>query len=151
MEWSRHRQLTTVALETVNRAPPPDAALMIALGDLLRALSHSTTYTLTSHGVTVGFLDNQLSELRKLRESIATRRPRGVRTALDISQERLAADAGIDRAYVSEIEREQGNATLDLLDRLADALGVSVVEFFLEADGDPPAPLRKGRRARRSS
>jgi transcriptional regulator with XRE-family HTH domain len=49
-----------------------------------------------------------------------------------ISQERLAADAEVDRAYVSELERERGNATVDLLDRLAASLDVALFEFFRE-------------------
>ena len=51
------------------------------------------------------------------------------------SQEALAADTGIDRAYVSEIERGLGNTTLDVLDRLAQHLGVSVGTLLAE-----PAP-----------
>jgi transcriptional regulator with XRE-family HTH domain len=74
---------------------------------------------------------------------------RRIRTAQGVSQERLAADAEIDRAYVSEIEREQGNPTLDLLDRLAGALGVEVLEFFLAPrDFSRPATLPRGRRRR---
>jgi transcriptional regulator with XRE-family HTH domain len=43
---------------------------------------------------------------------------------------------------VSEIEREQGNPTVDLLDRLAAVLGVAIAEFFVEppAGGKPPEP-----------
>ena len=37
----------------------------------------------------------------------------------DESSVTVAADTGVDRAYMSELEREQGNATVDLLDRLA--------------------------------
>lgn len=77
---------------------------------------------------------------------------RRLRSEQGISQERLAADSGIDRAYVSELEREQGNATLDLLDRLAAVLNVDIAAFF-EAPGsgdDRPRPLRGGRRPRSS-
>ena len=42
---------------------------------------------------------------------------RRLRTSRGVSQERLAADAGVDRRYMSDLEREQGNATLDVLDR----------------------------------
>jgi transcriptional regulator with XRE-family HTH domain len=75
------------------------------------------------------------------------RRLRGDR---GISQERLAADTGVDRAYVSELERAQGNATVDLLDRLATVLEVRIGDFFREPpDGEePPRSLPKGRRAR---
>lgn len=74
---------------------------------------------------------------------------RRIRTDQGVSQERLAADTGVDRAYVSEIEREQGNATLDLLDRLAAALGVEIAEFFRSPPSgeDPPASLPRGRKA----
>ena len=39
---------------------------------------------------------------------------RALRTARSLSQERLAADAGVDRAWVSELEREQGNTSVDI-------------------------------------
>lgn len=55
---------------------------------------------------------------------------RRLRTERGVSQERLAADAGVDRAYVSELERELGNASIDLLDRLAAVLNVPVGEFL---------------------
>jgi transcriptional regulator with XRE-family HTH domain len=74
------------------------------------------------------------------------RRLRGER---GISQELLAADAGVDRAYVSEIERERGNATLDMLDKLAGLLDVPIHELFREPKpGEKrPVPLPGGRPA----
>ncbi|HWA22361.1 MAG TPA: helix-turn-helix transcriptional regulator [Caulobacterales bacterium] len=76
---------------------------------------------------------------------------RRLRTERGVSQERLAADTGIDRAYVSEIEREAGNATVDLLERLAGALDVGIGEFFVTppAGSKRPRPLRQGRRPER--
>jgi transcriptional regulator with XRE-family HTH domain len=44
-----------------------------------------------------------------------------------ISQERLAADAGIDRAYLGGLERETENPTIDLLERLAATLDVELL------------------------
>jgi transcriptional regulator with XRE-family HTH domain len=75
------------------------------------------------------------------------RRLRGER---GISQERLAADAGVDRAYVSLIERELGNATLDMLDKIATLLGVPVAELLREPrPGEMrPALLPGGRHKR---
>ena len=75
---------------------------------------------------------------------------RALRTAKSLSQERLAADAGVDRAWVSELEREQGNTSVDLLDRLAEALGVPIAALLAEPepDADKPQPLRSGRRPR---
>lgn len=73
---------------------------------------------------------------------------RRLRTDLGMSQERLAADAGIDRAYISELERAQGNASVDLLDRLADVLGVAVGELMRvpPAGAELPSPLKAGRK-----
>ncbi len=75
---------------------------------------------------------------------------RALRTAKSLSQERLAIDAGVDRAWVSKLELGQGNASLDLLDRLAEALEVPVAALFAEpeSDAERPQPLRKGRRRR---
>lgn len=75
---------------------------------------------------------------------------RRLRSERGISQERLAADTGVDRAYMSELEREQGNATIDVLDRLAASLGIPVLEFFrLPEPGEKaPTALRSGRRPR---
>ena len=75
-----------------------------------------------------------------------------LRTERGLSQERLAADAGVDRAWVSELEREQGNTSIDLLDRLAAALGVPIAALFNapEPGAAPPQPLPGGRRAKGS-
>jgi transcriptional regulator with XRE-family HTH domain len=75
---------------------------------------------------------------------------RALRTAKSLSQERLAIDAGVDRAWVSELEREQGNTSVDLLDRLAEALDVPIAALLAEPepDADKPQPLRSGRRRR---
>ncbi|WP_081631161.1 helix-turn-helix transcriptional regulator [Methylobacterium sp. 77] len=73
---------------------------------------------------------------------------RRVRVAQGISQERLAADAGVDRAYLGGLERQAENPTVDLLDKVADALAVPLGELFVApAEGEaPPAPLKGGRR-----
>ncbi|URI15956.1 helix-turn-helix domain-containing protein [Brevundimonas albigilva] len=73
---------------------------------------------------------------------------RRLRTERGVSQERLAADAGVDRAYVSELEREQGNASVDMLDKLASVLGVTVGQFLAEipAGASEITPLPAGRK-----
>jgi len=75
---------------------------------------------------------------------------RRLRTARGLSQERLAADTGVDRAYVSELERAQGNASVDLLDRLAEVLKTPLLEFFIEPQDRtrPPSALPSGRRTK---
>ena len=74
---------------------------------------------------------------------------RRLRVQKDISQEKLAADAAVDRAYLGGLERQEENPTIDLLDRVADALSVSIGDFFVKPKpGEKaPAPLRGGRRA----
>ena len=76
---------------------------------------------------------------------------RRLRFERDISQEKLAVDAEIDRTYVSRLERTLENPTILVLDRLAHALSVSITEFFQELDPNarPPKPLRSGRRSKR--
>ena len=71
---------------------------------------------------------------------------RRVRVAKGLSQERLAADEGIDRAYLGGLERRTENPTVDLLDRIADTLGVPMAELFVEPakDASAPEPLRVG-------
>lgn len=75
---------------------------------------------------------------------------RRLRTTRGVSQERLAADAGVDRAYVSELERELGNASVDLLDRLAAVLDIPVGEFLVAVpEGESKvSPLPAGRKSR---
>ena len=72
---------------------------------------------------------------------------RRVRVAQGISQEKLAADAAVDRAYLGGLERQTENPTNDLLDRIATALTVPLSDLLVRpAPGDePPAPLRGGR------
>lgn len=41
-----------------------------------------------------------------------------------LSQEKLALASGIDRSYMSEIERCLANPTLDLLLKISNALGI---------------------------
>jgi transcriptional regulator with XRE-family HTH domain len=67
-----------------------------------------------------------------------------------VSQEQLAADAGADRAYISELEHRRGNATVDFLDRIASTLEVPLAEFFRTPEPGlrKPKPLPVGRRAK---
>jgi transcriptional regulator with XRE-family HTH domain len=59
----------------------------------------------------------------QLREVIATN-VRRVRAMRGLSQEDLAHESGINRSYLSDVERAQRNLSIDNLDRLAQALGV---------------------------
>ncbi|WP_421928800.1 helix-turn-helix transcriptional regulator [Neoaquamicrobium sediminum] len=73
---------------------------------------------------------------------------RRIRTAKGITQENLAVDAGVDRTSISGIERVDFNASVELVDRLAHALGVDISELFTAqpSDSAPPKPLSAGRK-----
>lgn len=60
------------------------------------------------------------------------------RSALGISQEELAARAGLHRTYVSDIERGARNPSLESVDKLARALELSLPRL-LETAGDDQA------------
>ena len=72
---------------------------------------------------------------------------RRLRTERGISQSRLAAKLKMDRAYLSEIENGHRKPTVDLLDKLAEALKVPFHELFLppEPGAEPPKALPSGR------
>jgi transcriptional regulator with XRE-family HTH domain len=59
----------------------------------------------------------------ELRETFATNL-RVLRHERKLSQEALADEAGIDRTYVSALERSVFSASLDMIEKLAAALGV---------------------------
>ena len=65
----------------------------------------------------------------EIREVFA-RNLRALRQAKGISQEELAHLAGIDRTYVSALERCVYNASIDVVDRLANVLGVEAAELL---------------------
>jgi transcriptional regulator with XRE-family HTH domain len=76
---------------------------------------------------------------------------RRIRVERRISQEALAYEAGVDRAYVGGLERKSHNPTIDLLDRLAITLGTDIAEFFAKVPkgASPPKPLPAGRKTAR--
>ena len=59
----------------------------------------------------------------KIREMLAANLKR-YRRAAGLSQEELAHRAGIDRTYISSLERCQYAASIDVVDNLARELGV---------------------------
>ena len=58
------------------------------------------------------------------------RKVREIRKAKGLSQEALADLSGIDRSYMGHIERGQKNVTLLKIYQIADALNVSITNFF---------------------
>jgi transcriptional regulator with XRE-family HTH domain len=64
-----------------------------------------------------------------LRQLFATNLRR-IRHGRRVSQEQLAYDAGVDRAYLSRVERAATYVGLEIVGKLADVLEVDPVEFF---------------------
>jgi len=53
-----------------------------------------------------------------------------LRKAKKISQEELAHLAQLERSYVSNIEMGKRNVSIEVVEKIAVALGVEMVEFF---------------------
>ena len=83
-------------------------------------------------------------------QALVARNIRRLRVGQGLSQEALAVDAGIDRTYVSRLERGLENPSVAVLEKLAVALKASIPDLFVvPAKGDPPPrPLTAGRRPR---
>jgi transcriptional regulator with XRE-family HTH domain len=64
--------------------------------------------------------------------SVVARRLRRFRHERGLTQEELAARAGLNRNYVGMIEREQNSPTVDTLEKLATVLNVHPKVFFDE-------------------
>jgi len=71
---------------------------------------------------------------------------RSLRKAAGLSQEELADKAGVDRTYVSQVERQLRNVTISVLAQLARALRTTPDRLLVPAEGQG-----KSGRARSSS
>jgi len=74
--------------------------------------------------------------------AVLATRLRGLRLQRGLSQSSLAERAGMDRSYLSGIERSRHNVPLDTVCRLAWALGLDVRDLL------SPAPVAAERRKR---
>lgn len=76
---------------------------------------------------------------------------RRIRVERGFSQESLAVDADVDRTYISGLERQEFNPSVDLLDRLAAALSVDLSDLVapLAPNAEELKPLKSGRRPKR--
>jgi transcriptional regulator with XRE-family HTH domain len=55
---------------------------------------------------------------------------RRLRKQIDLSQEQLALQSGVDRSFVGQVERGERNLSLENIHRLADGLKVSPTELL---------------------
>ena len=77
----------------------------------------------------------------EIREIFA-RNLRAIRQAKSLSQEELAHQAGIDRTYISSLERSVYNASLDVVGRLAKALGIESAELLRDPPREPKSATK---------
>lgn len=70
-----------------------------------------------------------MSKATALRKPFGNR-VRELRKQLNISQEELGFRTGLDRTYISGIERGERNPSLDNIGKLAQELNVSLQELF---------------------
>lgn len=73
-------------------------------------------------------------------------RVRDLRRDRDLTLEQLAALSGVSRSMISLIERQETSPTAAVLNKLADALGISLPALFAD-DGQAAAPEPVSRRA----
>lgn len=75
---------------------------------------------------------------------------RRLRVNLKVSQEAFAVDAGIDRTYVSRLERGLENPSVAVLEKIAKALKADIRDLFdpQVAKSGSVKPLPGGRRAK---
>lgn len=59
---------------------------------------------------------------------------RKLRAAAGLSQEELAHRAGLDRTYISALERSRYGASVDVLEKIAAVLGVTVSALLVHPE-----------------
>lgn len=83
--------------------------------------------------------------MRDLRPALGAR-IKDLRTRLHLSQETLAEGAGLHWTYISDLERGRQTPTVDVVNRIAQALDVTLAEFFSVFDDAYRRRFRKERR-----
>lgn len=70
-----------------------------------------------------------MSDAERLRRAVG-RRLRELRQQAGLSQERLAAEAGLHRTFAGKLERGESAATVESVAAFCLALNITVAEFF---------------------
>ena len=70
-------------------------------------------------------MKTQIPTLKIIAENVKT-----YRLAKDISQEKLAEIADVHRNYIGHVERAERNMTIDSIERIAKALGVTIIALL---------------------
>ena len=67
-----------------------------------------------------------MSEIRK----VLSENMRKIRSELGLSQESLADTCGLHRTYISDVERCERNISIDNIEKIAEALKISVSDLL---------------------
>lgn len=67
---------------------------------------------------------------------IVGQRIRNYRNAKGLSQERLAELAGCHHTYIGQVERGEKNATIESLEKISNALNITISDLFEGLNGD---------------
>ena len=78
---------------------------------------------------TYTYLTKEEFDSASLSELIAYRM-KNLRIKNSWTQEQLAFESGLDRSYVGQIERCEKNVTVVTLDKIANSLGINLLEFL---------------------
>ncbi|MBX9867757.1 MAG: helix-turn-helix domain-containing protein [Burkholderiales bacterium] len=70
-------------------------------------------------------MKTQIPTLKIIAENV-----KAYRLAKDISQEKLAEIADVHRNYIGHVERAERNMTIDSIERIAKALGVTIIALL---------------------
>lgn len=54
----------------------------------------------------------------------------------NLSQEKLAELSGLHRTYISDVERQQRNISIDNIEAISSALNIEAYKFFIERTVD---------------
>ena len=66
------------------------------------------------------------SDVRKL----FAKKLKAIRNERGLSQEELALLCGVDRTYIGRIERLERNPSLEVLQKIADGIGISLLDLL---------------------
>jgi len=57
-------------------------------------------------------------------------RLRTLRKEKGLSQEELALKSGLNRSYISGIEKGKRNVSLEVMEKLSESLSITIIDFF---------------------
>ena len=57
-----------------------------------------------------------------------------LRKEIGLSQEKFALEADIDRRYMSDLENGRRNPSLEIIEKIAKRLGISISDLFSEVE-----------------